>query len=1838
MNFKFPLALAISMASATSLANLEQISYTDTQSTDVFSPPSKTHINPVGQMSWDISAGVGQTIRVTGRRSGETLKLFTIDSHVISTTDTITVNGETFPGATLVIPELNTDGTYDLTIEYLSSGSVISSETYTQTLDRVAPIVTEIRSYSYGLGRSGIGGLLTENGQLSSYESHALNGVIDTGASEIADASFESYYVTGPNAGMLYKAAPATVGYNEQVDVNIVSVGRMSDGDGLADYYPNFNGRVKSVFKLTDLAGNKTTHELEHYLHFICNSSDAQVEVVGVYDPSYPLNPVPGMDYTGYKPYTPNMEVNENPLRVLYRMPTSKTAAKDPIFGYAISNVKSSKVDANDDYRYYEIESSYSGASPQLQGYPESRLYSNSFYSCSRTNMHTALVAGSAMEESPGNPTAIEYQINGEWYPYTTHRFNAEDGDLLINQAKFTVPVRTYEQKLNSALGTCFIPAGEDTCYTSPNKVLGAPNTIAHIHSRIYVRSSDEKLETFDNYINIRSDRQPPIFDSLTYNKVTSSYELRGTEQSTGAIWGDIRMRSGQMVFTDINTGNVVTLSPTTHDTNSSQHTYTFDASSLPSGHYNVASKLTDNYDNTTETLADDLIKDNGAPVISVDELATDGQEVRRIDAINVRVYDDVDPSAQLIAAQIIGGPNNINYQLPRQQQDDGTYRMGLPVITPSDTSTYTLKFTAKDASGNTSKLNRTFLFNPPRVTSEWGSEFNIFTNVDAIYSSTNSNSSLRSMPLLDGYELPISGVYEVTASLAQSSTTPVEINGITLEPGDSQLVHGAYDLGANESRIQLPLKLLEVNKRADLIFTTTSPAAPIVAFSATSITPALTLPVTNKMPSQLDIVGFIVESTNSICNAVYASPDNLEKFSDNNPITNPVCFYEWSEPVEYSQIDNSTGEMLGQVETVGQQTVTASVFAMLNGNKRHLIDLTQTIDVASLYVTTNVSSKTLSTASARISPYTFALDQTNDCAFTDKPENVVKSSRSLCLLEFISLPDGFEEPYLRRLESRRGTFQEAGEHTFSWRLGKVGKSGQTVWSEISEHTVTVIDPPPPQFDLLKGVWLDTGEVAVSHTAPESLITVRNAEEAYVDIKIESDRLPEPLIHKRVRPGQYVSVPGFSADMWSLGEYTVTSSYSDHPLIESEDYFTARIMPSSRLSTALTGERSHINTSDYDLHYNMGASQGGELSYDPELLGEWEVFIAYSSNGQLHPLTETKLMVPGGLAFTITAEQLQQLNRSEQRFYAHATLQAPMPELRRELTSRILAPRIFNGVPVEADISATITEGPAPLTTRLRLSGSQEDMQAIGELQWQTSSDGGETWADVQNGQRSSIALQLLAGDHLVRTKMTNRYSGAESVSETFPIWAYNQIDVQVSGTEYAEPGAVATFTAKSFVGGQPGPPTVYEWSYRDREGNLITRTGDTIQYTQDYDGMQYFNVKARLADADQAMRQNYTNTRWRLFVAEPTAPRVSLRGPSLVEAGYSYEFTAITLSAWRDKQSTMEFEEQWILPDGGLVSGSKLNFTPSDELLAEVGFGSYFNLTHQAWVKNHKESTLRESARRIRIWKYEWPEFEFRTKLRYAAAPTTINVDVRPTDLLWYRRTFGEPIIYEWSIPADLQIVRERNGQVTLNADKPGIFTITANVSDSRGNISSVSENITVEPTPPYELRMDLRPTNRYSRAPFTLNARLSTKGGHRENSVTGVSWYINDSQIHPEIDNRPAFDLLAPGEYQIKALLETELGVTSELTETYIANENTPPTCELYSFKSGSNLIVDARCSDVDGSVNSYKWVVDGVPAALTSRRISFNIENKTSVEVDLTAFDDGGAPVNIRQTIPL
>lgn len=1823
-------------SSGTLQASLEMLRYTDTNNNTVQAESTREYINPVSSVELYISAGTGQRIRTTLVNTADGSTAFSHETHALGSSDKITIGEDTYPGAVVTLPGTVADASYTLTIDYLQSNMVVTSEEYSKVFDRVAPKVTEFRGFTYNLGRTGIGGLLTSEKQLSHAEGQRVYGVLDESVDRIATATFTSYYVDGENAGQPFAVKPANLGYNQSLDKHLVSIGWSSNSAlRSGGFYPTLNGRIKTSFSVVDKAGNVGGGELEHYLHWICSSADSQFEPFAVYDPTWPLSPVPGMPFEGYRPYSSGMEIRENPFKVMYRIPKEKHYVSDAMFGYRIVGGYKLETHSDEDYVYEITKAYYEDEQLRFQGFPYNLMRSSGFYHCGYTDLRTSLVAGAGVPESPSKPVVKTF-IDGVDRGTGLLRFNTDSGVVTITQLQAIAEPRSYDQVFvtNYGFGECTIPAGETSCSVYPEKAFGRPDDIQYYHITAYLKSTDGELRGERHIINLRSDLLPPVLDDLTFDPDSRIYKLKATEYKTGAIWNDIRMAGASISLTNTATGAVQTLSPSSAANSGDQSEYSFNVASVSDGRYSVSSLVRDNYSNRVVTNHEPLVFDSEAPSVQIAQLPSDYMRIERIDGLTVQVSDAVDSDPELVSVELTGGPDNVRYMLSRQKQSAGIFTVGVPAIFPSDSQSYRIRAVVEDINGNTRVYTRSFYYVPALVGNTWGDIVNVPTTDFAIFDASTGRSTLYSEVLIDSYDQPVEGVYEIQATLSPESTTPIELNGTVIQPGESVQVHNAYDLGENGSRIHLPIRPLQLGKEAKVLLLTSAPSAPGVQFTMTSHRPSLAINASSETPRQLDEVHFDTQLGNGYCQPVYETPDNTAAAQQADPFSDPVCLFSWLEQIEGAQIDEATGQMSVEVVEMGENRVAIAPYMYVNGERLVLDVAEKTIDVSSLEVYASVPESVPSAAQTKIELFNFALENPEQCKLVTSETAAREQREDTCMIELTTVPPGFEDPYMRRYTKRRGYFEAAGSYRFAWRVGVFSQRGELVWSEEQYHEVDVFDPEPPAFEYTRANWLETGDVAVSYADPVPLLLIRNTTDAEVDITITSDRLSDPIHYENVRPGHYKPVKSFEAPMWDRGDYQIAIRYTRYPEIETLDAFSAIVMPSVRLVTSLNGERTHLDTDAYQVHFKLGQMVSQELDYNVATMGEWDVYLAVSEDGEEVPVTEPQQLSAEGVYFTIDAQTLQALER-QPRYFAVAKLRAPDERLEREIVSRAIAPKILKGTEILANVEATVTEGAAPLSTRLRLTGESDELRALGDIQWQYSADG-EVWSDIEDATRTSLYMQVDEGDHQFRAVLVNKHSGVVSYSETAAVWAYAPIEVVVAGTEHTAPGVPAQLTAQAASEGSPLDNAEYEWIYRDRGGETIVATGQTFSFTSEVPVSQIFTVRARRAEADGGLRRSWATTRARVIVEDPRAPRVSVRGPSIVEVGGSYEYTAVTLPSWRDRATTQNVIEEWELPDGTVVAGNQAVWTPTQSFMDEVGFGAYVSVKHRAWVDGYRETSLRESSRRVRIWKYEWPNFGVATRSRYAEAPTDISFDVRPDDVTWYRRTFGEPISYSWVVPDGLELTYERNNRIVVRALEEGDYTVSVTVSDSRGNATTVDSTVSVLPTPPYDVTMQASPSNRYARTPFDIAVRVRTDGGHRENRVANIKYILDNETVLEGLQRYPRIPFGEPGDKTLSVVVETELGITSESSVLVSGYANKPPTCEYISYRTSYALSVEAKCADPDGYISSYRWFKDGEELALTSRRVSIALKDipESGSLVTTEILDDGGATVDLSE----
>lgn len=1466
-------------------------------------------------------------------------------------------------------------------------------------------------------------------------------------------------------------------------------------------------------------------------------------------------------------------------------------------------------------------------------------------------NFGNVTVTDAALADLTNEPpvlTAFTITSGGENLDVSSERrFNRSNGVIPLDLYTVTVQDRPYTQTLVTQEGSCRIPPRATQCSTEPNqRQFGVDKSNAAIEQDVKVIREGTSLESAPYPLRLYSDLSNPFVSHSEHDPAASLYTIHGTEYGAGYYDDRIGLTEMEATFTRRDTSEVALQAVVTEFSfNSHNFSHAIDVSTLVEGSYDVAIRLKDHFGNEVTEQGTSMYVDVSPPQITIDEIPEEGAHVRNIDDLHIHVSDNYDEKPALTSAAISGGANNADAQdLPITQRLDGTWRIEPPPMYPSETIAYTITLTAQDDRGNASVLEREFYFTPEVMDSAWGESFNLPVTGVALADPDTGYYALTSPVLRDVYGRALEETSLVVASLADTSTTSVIVNGTEIFPGESKEVHGAYDFAASNGVLTLPLLAVDEGASFELMVSTEIAAAPYIRTRATTIAPVSEAVTEAWAVPHMATVTMSAADTSNQCELLLPTETNLDRAAKANPFTSPMCIVDWVDPLDNSAADPITGVLEGQAETIGPDTIAYDLKLYHDAEEPvTLHSVSRDLLVEERTLTATVSDSVSDTGAKRVESYVFALDNPEDCQMTTKRDMAQAYPEQYCIVELGSTAGDFEPLHFSSKGDAawRGRFNDAGQVQIDWRIGIMSKSGgYPVWLGEGVHEVDVVEPPAPSAELMKAIVLGTGELAVDYDGSRAVAVLRNDSSYDIDIAIEKSNTTEIVTYSGVRDGSYKVVNGHSGALWETAEYTIRLSYTDYPESQTVLSEVGRIMPTTRLRTALNGDRSGLDTNAYDVEFMMGESRAGELVYEPASMGQWNVYLATYNRptDEYTPITETKTMADGGITFTISPETLQELGEGN-RYYAVATLVAPQPELERVITSRALSPRIYKGTPIQALVSATVTEGPAPLGTRLTLRGDRAEIRALGGVQWQVSSDNGTTWVDVEGADRTSLSLSVEEGEHQYRAKLVNRHSSAVSYTEPVGIWAFHPLNIEISGNAHTAPGVPAVLSAT--VSDEEGVIEfpVIEWIYRGDDGLDVVKTGSTISITLNTAQNLSYRVRARRTEADPGSRNSWTEQRSRLMVETPRTPRLSLRGPRIFEVGYEYTFNALATPSWRDRSSTLDVAQEWVLPSGEIIEGDTLTWSPPQELLDQVGMGGYVTVRHRAWIDGYSETTLREAEKKVRLWKYEWPNFLMDISQRYEAAPSTASITVRPEDISWFRHTYGEPIHYEWTLPEGVEVIAQRDNRVSLSIENEGTYQLTAFVYDDRGNSATVTEALTLAPTPAYDLRLDTYSSNRYDRAPYTLSPRLNVSGGHRENRVADITWYLDNELLTGIEGRRPRIDITEPGNYVLRAEVQTELNVSSEIEASFVAHQNQLPNCTIEAYRIRDTVTVKADCRDPDGSVTNYNWWLDGKQIALTSYKFSFETQSGDGLglsTVDLVATDDVGDTVSVSRTI--
>ncbi|WP_166255988.1 hypothetical protein [Marinobacter salicampi] len=1169
-----------------------------------------------------------------------------------------------------------------------------------------------------------------------------------------------------------------------------------------------------------------------------------------------------------------------------------------------------------------------------------------------------------------------------------------------------------------------------------------------------------------------------------------------------------------------------------------------------------------------------------------------------------------------------------------------------LPKVWPGS---YTLDLTVRDRSGNSNSELFDINYQPQSLALRDGAAK---LNVPAVmhaFTWKDGAATLVTEPVkIDG--ILLEEVRPVYAGVAADAESGYSIAGIDIAPGEYKQVISAYDFGLFKGSLELPMYPLSGEpSTSDIVVSIggTGEAASVIKVEAWTFS--------GEVNPEKDTVMQIFEELKISAVTNGETPCSLtgrEYVAQTaSELEDPYCLIEWSSVPGPMNVSGEPPRMEGRFDYDGEKE--AGFIAYLvdrNGARFEVGRASAPVEVQKAMGSFSFEfARDISTVLHTVEEFNAELKQVEGpgCTLTTDEDRAIKYAQNgymgrLCHLEWFNLPGTLAQAPESSSPRLNGRVYSAGPYDLGFRVFAYTSVGVPVL--IAEQSVSfeAVDPPKPTVEFRDGkeivdglyeAYLDGGRVA------SALIKSKNADLAVVH-EANNDVVEERLFGASPWSREfstYQRIKSISTQLWQRDTHSVTARYVDLPAVMAGATIETLSVPDETIGPVMYSDADYVLNDDViPVSVRIGHIYQDQMPYDASIMGEWQVRIVRQKTYDTYePVTDWKDHDGEGKSNHTIALTDMGIKEGYVRLYAQARVKSPVPEYSRvEVSSRPVFLTILYGGEIDADIDGRRISGPVPFRGVFNLDLSDRGLfRAIGDVTWEMSTDGGETWVERENNARNmqyfDITLQE-PGKYMLKAKLKNRNSGVAKETTPIEIIAYHKPEVQVDWRSDVFVGDEVTLTANVTINGEEVDASEVDIEWSNDAGQTFEAGG-------------FQHVFERTTDPTEPRRE-----RWEVRVKTPIAPeddplawtiedgsisfrgirgpRLYIQGPRVTEVGKSYEFNIYKGLPY----SRMEYDIKgyFTLPDGTEVHGDSVIYTPTEEDLEE----RYVNLTYHGWVDGWKEmGAVNTDDHALRVWEYRFPEFIIYGRYSADVAPVEATLYARPDNMSG--RLDGP--VYEWSIPDGIEIIEDGNPVARrLVIPEAGTYEIGVTVTDSRGNQGGVTEVIQVGEPEPYKLSMRLVGSNEYNRAPFEILARPDMRGGHPRDKVVEYNYTVNGEPM--KLVGRYGQTVLDAGDHTVRLEIVSEFGLTGTVEQTVSVYENEPPVCELEIYEGTFNYTVRNACNDPDGYVKNYRWWINDEPLVLTGYRISIPKKiNGEQITIKSIGTDDSGLDSALQET---
>ncbi|MEE4126682.1 MULTISPECIES: Ig-like domain-containing protein [Pseudomonas] len=957
------------------------------------------------------------------------------------------------------------------------------------------------------------------------------------------------------------------------------------------------------------------------------------------------------------------------------------------------------------------------------------------------------------------------------------------------------------------------------------------------------------------------------------------------------------------------------------------------------------------------------------------------------------------------------------------------------------------------------------------------------------------------------------------------------------------------------------------------------------------------------------------------------------------NALQDRACYVTWTKTPEEWRNASTLANLLMDAggSSLGNQAIEASAYVFdTNGVKYKVASFTRDLKILPVADQIRFALKP-----APVEAYQKVQELSLSLRHTDGPvcdatanEGVAKktaqqwSSRPSCLIRWMQMPEGMAQQRNTVMPLAEGTMSLLGANNISWKASMFTPSGQEIDIGYGEHSVNVVEPPAVEIDMPASNLVKEGLYSVSQLGGYVGSASVTAIAASLDVAINrADALIErstiPSYGRSQRFTRYIE--GAEAPLWSVTPYSIDVGYTALPNMRSTKTASLLAVPHDKiLPVILNDERTVLDTVSLPIRVAIKDTRYMEDAYRLSSMGDWDIRLLSTTAGvNYEPMTNWEPIDENGeVEFEV---DLQSLTNKAVRIIAEARVRSPVPEyeLIRESGSPMVL-SVLNGDSLDGSIQALRVIGPAPLRSSFyAVTNDRYQAGDIGEVRWEMSKDGGVSWEGVEANAKLPQRLSMIfqRGTYLLRAELTNRHSGAKSMTPTVEVIAYVVPVARLKGPANVFIGDSGTFKLTDLKGNTLDTTgMVVEWS-EDRGKTWVAGDGSYRLGRNSADRV-YLTARLKYSDSPEDKRV-YKTLRAGVAFRPVRPPRVQIIGPRRPEVGKEATWVANLMMPYPKMDMTMDGE--FILPDGTVVDSTEVKYTPTREDMDKEE--SYISV--RSWINGYEDrGGLGLTQHRLIFWSYDWPEWKINTKYSAKYAPADLTMTARSLGLF---REF-EGLTIEWDIPpyAGLQMIKDTNQTSRIvRLTEPGIYTFGAHISDSRGNYSYAETEMEFLEPIPWDVKLSWSGDNDANRAPLGVLIRPSITGGHPKDQILSKTFSLNGETLSSSGDYGRA-TLEKEGVYTVKLDVASAMGHTAAGEVDIPVARNKPPVCKLEVVVGRTSWLAKAVCTDEDGRMAKNLWFINGEQQALSANSISVPMWRYPNGEpvITLVGIDNSGA----------